>query len=40
MLTHKKSSSVFATALGPVSAEFGIGETVATLGVTLFLLVC
>ncbi|KAK4888451.1 hypothetical protein LTR27_012674 [Elasticomyces elasticus] len=32
------SSSIFATALQPVAEEFNIGETVATLGVALFLL--
>ncbi|KAK3073346.1 hypothetical protein LTR53_005142 [Teratosphaeriaceae sp. CCFEE 6253] len=32
------SSSIFATALAPVAAEFHIGETTATLGVALFLL--
>lgn len=33
------SSSVFASALGPVSEEFNIGSVTATLGVALFLLV-
>ncbi|TKA69624.1 hypothetical protein B0A55_06770, partial [Friedmanniomyces simplex] len=36
--TLPASSSIFATALAPVSEEFDIGETVATLGVALFLL--
>ena len=34
------SSSIFSVAIGPVAAEFGISTLTATLGVTLFLLVC
>ncbi len=33
------SSSIFASALGPVTEEFGISTTVAALGVALFLMV-
>ena len=34
------SSSVFAVAIEPVAKEYSIGRVTATLGVSLFLLVC